>query len=514
MQWPGPRQLSSLRHCALAQVRTCLPVGGARDGVLPGTAGDALHGDAWRRARGADGWCGTAQDEAGGGCGRGGWRASPPARRGRRPTARRWWDREGLRRPTRPGPGAREGHGQQEREAQGCGTEPANREENDVPWPLNAIAGATRSTSSRGLPSRAAGESYGGGAGRLERRATAGRPRARLPRDGGSSVRTGSPHRAAAGGLRGPGSGAPGARDAPPGSCFPVASRNRPARPAGLPCRWSTGRAPPTRIPTPSRERDPPGCDRLPAAGPRGGAHRRDRRLALAEPTNLRGGRGRCVHTLYMGATHVISVASDGLAALDAIRPCLRVPSECAPLSLLAVGARAPGCRADDAAAATRPREAAAPVHVQTATVVDRPMPELLDPDGHPARERDERHRRRRRGKVVRRSVERGQPVKPRAGHRRRRRAGRDAHDHGRGRRRPRSPRASSRRRGATASGSSTCSTPGAISQAEFDRQTAQCTAQQWSATAAEAQQQSAHASSRATPTSAPRSTGSSASGT
>src|SRR5271170_5970214 len=32
----------------------------------------------------------------------------------------------------------------------------------------------------------------------------------------------------------------------------------------------------------------------------------------------------------------------------------------------------------------------------------------------------------------------------------------------------------------------------GAISQAEFDRQTSQCTSQQWSATAAEAQQQSA----------------------
>ena len=32
----------------------------------------------------------------------------------------------------------------------------------------------------------------------------------------------------------------------------------------------------------------------------------------------------------------------------------------------------------------------------------------------------------------------------------------------------------------------------GAISQADFDRQTAQCTSQQWSAAAAEAQQQSA----------------------
>ena len=46
----------------------------------------------------------------------------------------------------------------------------------------------------------------------------------------------------------------------------------------------------------------------------------------------------------------------------------------------------------------------------------------------------------------------------------------------------PRSPRSSSRKPGATARASSTCSTPGAISQAEFDRQTSQCTSQQWSA--------------------------------
>ncbi len=158
------------------------------------------------------------------------------------------------------------------------------------------------------------------------------------------------------------------------------------------------------------------------------------------------------------------------------------------PCLLLAASA----CRrADDAAAAQPPREASAAVHVKTAPVGERPMPEFLTLTGTLRASSESDVAADVSGKVVATYIERGQPVK----------------------------------QGQTiaivdARGASLAATAaeaqakmaqsqleearrdcervrhlldtGAISQAEYDRQTAQCTSQQWSAAAAEAQQKSA----------------------
>jgi membrane fusion protein (multidrug efflux system) len=148
--------------------------------------------------------------------------------------------------------------------------------------------------------------------------------------------------------------------------------------------------------------------------------------------------------------------------------------------------------RADDASASPAGVEAvAAPVHVQTVTVSEQPMPEYLTLTGslHASRQSDIAADAS--GKVVQALVERGQTVK--------------------GGQVIATLDARSATLGATAALAQSrlareqleqaereCGRvkhlleTGAISQADFDRQTSQCAAQQWSATAAEAQQQSA----------------------
>jgi membrane fusion protein (multidrug efflux system) len=136
-------------------------------------------------------------------------------------------------------------------------------------------------------------------------------------------------------------------------------------------------------------------------------------------------------------------------------------------------------------------RATASPIHVQTATVSEQPMPEYLTLTGslHASRQSDIAADAN--GKVLQALVERGQAVK----------SGQVI--------------ATLDARSATLSATAAQAQSrlaqeqldqarrecervkhlletGAISQAEFDRQTSQCTSQQWSATAAEAQQQSA----------------------
>ena len=148
-------------------------------------------------------------------------------------------------------------------------------------------------------------------------------------------------------------------------------------------------------------------------------------------------------------------------------------------------------CHKADEASSSGPGQAAAPLHVQTAAVSEQPMPEYLTLTGslHASQQSDIAADAS--GKVLQVLVERGQAVK----------AGQviatlDAR---------------SANLSATAAQAQShlaqsqleqaqrdCERvkhlldTGAISRAEFDRQTSQCTAQQWSAAAAEAQQQSA----------------------
>ncbi len=159
-------------------------------------------------------------------------------------------------------------------------------------------------------------------------------------------------------------------------------------------------------------------------------------------------------------------------------------------LPIFALVALIPACRpqASTSQAAT---EAAAPLRVQTAAVVERPMPQYLTVTGSLRANEESNIAADASGKVLQVLVERGQPV----------RRGQviatiDA-------------RAAVL--GATAAeaqaklaqtqldqGRRECDRvkhlldTGAISQADFDRQTSQCTEQQWSAAAAQAQQQSA----------------------
>jgi membrane fusion protein (multidrug efflux system) len=149
------------------------------------------------------------------------------------------------------------------------------------------------------------------------------------------------------------------------------------------------------------------------------------------------------------------------------------------------------GCRRDEAAASQPPREAAPLLHVQTATIAERPMPEFLVLTGSLRADQESNIAADASGKVLQLLVERGQPVM-----RGQVIATLDAR---------------SASLGATAAQAQAklaqsqleqaqkeCERvkhlleTGAISQAEFDRQTSACTVQQWSAAAAEAQQQSA----------------------
>lgn len=159
------------------------------------------------------------------------------------------------------------------------------------------------------------------------------------------------------------------------------------------------------------------------------------------------------------------------------------------PLVCLVVGAV--GCHRGDAAAATPPPEAAAPLHVTTVAVVEKPMPELLTLTGTLRSSVESDVAADVSGKVVATYVERGQPVK-----RGQVLAIVDS-------------RVASLAATAAAAQAKVAQSQleearrdcdrvkhlldtGAISQADYDRQTAACTSQQWSATAAEAQQQSA----------------------
>ncbi|MGO9836523.1 MAG: efflux RND transporter periplasmic adaptor subunit [Polyangiaceae bacterium] len=158
------------------------------------------------------------------------------------------------------------------------------------------------------------------------------------------------------------------------------------------------------------------------------------------------------------------------------------------PFALLALV----GCHRPEEASASQPaREASPPIHVQTASVIERPMPQYLALTGSLRADQESNIAADANGKVLQLLVERGQPVM-----RGQVIATLDAR---------------SASLGATAAQAQAhlaqsqleqaqreCERvkhllqTGAISQADYDRQTSQCTVQQWSAAAAEAQQQSA----------------------
>ncbi len=196
------------------------------------------------------------------------------------------------------------------------------------------------------------------------------------------------------------------------------------------------------------------------------------------------------------GATHTLFRASEPPARLtrsNLMPTCPpRMRSLVVSLSGVAFLLGVAGCRSsEDAAAATRQREAAAAVHVSTVAVVERPMPEFLTLTGTLRASAQSDVAADVSGKVVQTFVERGQAVKK----------GQtiaivDA-------------RAAALAATAAQAQSKVAQEQldaarrdcervkhlletGAISQAEFDRQTSQCSSQQWSAAAAQAQQQSA----------------------
>jgi len=160
--------------------------------------------------------------------------------------------------------------------------------------------------------------------------------------------------------------------------------------------------------------------------------------------------------------------------------------------ALVCLGVGATGCQKNDSAsAATPPKEAAAPIHVTTSAVVEKPMPTLLTLTGTLRADSESDMAADVSGKIVATYVERGQPVK-------------------RGQviaivdSRVASLAATAAEANAKVAQSQLeearrdCERvkhlldTGAISQAEYDRQTAQCTSQQFSAEAAQAQQQTA----------------------
>jgi membrane fusion protein (multidrug efflux system) len=170
-------------------------------------------------------------------------------------------------------------------------------------------------------------------------------------------------------------------------------------------------------------------------------------------------------------------------------RPDRGIVSAVAALSIALALA---GCRKPDEASASVPaREAAAPVHVQTAVVAQRPMPEYLTLTGTMRASAESDIAADASGKVVATYVERGQPVK---------RGQVIAIVDSRGAALVATAAAAQARvaQSQLEEARRDCERvkhlldTGAISQADFDRQTAACTSQQWSAAAAEAQQASA----------------------
>jgi len=161
-------------------------------------------------------------------------------------------------------------------------------------------------------------------------------------------------------------------------------------------------------------------------------------------------------------------------------------------LALLALVLAPAGCRkSDDATAAARLHEAGASVHVSTAAVVERPMPEFLTLTGTLRANAESDVAADVSGKVIATFVERGQPVK-------------------KGQTLVLVDARSAALAATAAEAQSKIAQEqfdearrdcgrvkhlldtGAISQAEYDRQTSQCTSQRWSAAAADAQQRSA----------------------
>lgn len=160
--------------------------------------------------------------------------------------------------------------------------------------------------------------------------------------------------------------------------------------------------------------------------------------------------------------------------------------------ALVCLGLVSAACQKNDgAAAATTPREAAAPIHVTTAAATEKPMPTLLTLTGSLRANAESDVAADVSGKIVATYVERGQAVK-------------------RGQvlaivdSRLASLAATAAEAEAKVAESQLeearrdCDRvkhlleTGAISQADYDKQTAQCTSQQFSAQAAQAQQQSA----------------------
>jgi membrane fusion protein, multidrug efflux system len=161
-------------------------------------------------------------------------------------------------------------------------------------------------------------------------------------------------------------------------------------------------------------------------------------------------------------------------------------------LALLVLGLALYGChKTDDAAAAARLHEAGAPVHVTTVAVVEKPMPEFLTLTGTLRANAESDVAADVSGKVIATYVERGQPVK-------------------KGQTLALVDARSAALAATAAEAQSRVAQEqldqarrdcgrvqhlldtGAISQAEYDKQTSQCTSQQWSAAAADAQHRSA----------------------
>ena len=101
------------------------------------------------------------------------------------------------------------------------------------------------------------------------------------------------------------------------------------------------------------------------------------------DPVNLGARSRRRSGVAETGATHALFRASEAQARLTRSNLMPTCPPRMRSLVFLLSGAAlvlgVAGCRSsEDAAAATRQREAAAAVHVTTVAVVERPMPELL----------------------------------------------------------------------------------------------------------------------------------------
>ncbi|HSY22928.1 MAG TPA: efflux RND transporter periplasmic adaptor subunit [Polyangiaceae bacterium] len=160
-------------------------------------------------------------------------------------------------------------------------------------------------------------------------------------------------------------------------------------------------------------------------------------------------------------------------------------------VSFVLAFASLPACQKSEAASSTTVAEAEAPVRVQTTQVVTQPMPRYLTVTGSLRADQESQIAADANGKVLQVFIERGQAV-----HRGDVIATIDARSAalGAAAAQAQSKLAQSQLDQARRE----CDRvkhlldTGAISQADYDRQTSQCTQQQWSAAAAEAQQQSA----------------------